>query len=86
MKHFIKTKYGISNEFIQTSTTLIFVGSEQGNGDGPILCHSRMESLSIAYAKGDHGFNFKDPTEEHKFLQWIVRYVENNSKLLTSRQ
>ena len=38
-----------------------------------------MEPLLEAYAKDNPGFSFQDPTQAHKFIQWIMGYVDDNS-------
>ena len=87
MKHYVKTKYGISDDFIQASDTLHFGGSGQGNRGGTICWYSHMKPLLIVYAKKrSQGLNFEDSTKVHQFLQWIVGYVDNNYILLTFGQ
>ena len=83
MKHYIKAKSRVSSEYFQASPTLDIGGLGQGNGGGPICWHSHMEPLLEAYTKDNPGFSFQDPTQVHKFIQWIVGYVDDNSINIT---
>ena len=42
-----------------------------------------MEPLLEAYSKDNPGFLFMDQTQVHKFLQWIMGYVDDNSLIIT---
>ena len=85
MKHFVKTKAGVSKEYFQASALLNIGGLGQGNGGGPISWHSHMEPLLQAYAQDNPGFSFTDPTSTLSFLQWIVGFVDDNSLNITFR-
>ena len=86
MKHYIKTKAGVSPAFFQASPSLNIGGLGQGNGGGPISWHCHMEPLLEAYSKDNPGFSFTDPTGMLCFLQWIVGFVDDNSLNITFRE
>ena len=77
-----KKKVGISDKFIESSSTLNLGGSGQGNRGGAIYWHSHMEPLLLVYSKENKGFSFQDPIEVFNSIQWIVGYVDDNSLLL----
>ena len=83
MKHFIRTGFGISEEYLIWDLINNPGGLGQGNGGGPTSFHSLMLPLEKAYeAETGHGVAYTNPDSSRKFFQWLISYVDDNTILV----
>ena len=83
MRHFLRTGFGFSLEFLLWSLFNNPVGLGQGNGGGPTSFHSLMVSLEKAYeSETGHWVDYTNPDPSRQFFQWLIGYVDDNTILL----
>ena len=83
MKHFIRTGFGISEEYLIWDLINNPGGLGQGNGGGPTSFHSLMLPLEKSYeAETGHGVAYTNPDSSRHSFQWSISYVDDNTILV----
>ena len=83
MKHYVKTRRGISQQCIQRSDDLLLEGNGQGNAASVPGWHGHNELLCKVYSKLIEGCRIRNPDGTIEFIQWLLSFVDDN-KMLTS--
>ena len=83
MKHYVKTKRGVSHNYIQRSETLLLEGNGQGNAGSVPGWHGHNELLCEVYSALIEGCEIQNPDRTIDFIQWLLSFVDDN-KMLTS--
>lgn len=81
----VLTGHGISEESISSTPADPLFGIGQGNGAGPAAWHSHLLIMINALQKIHPGYNVNDPTDEIRFQQHIISFVDDTSFILTAR-
>ena len=83
MKHYVKTKRGVSHNYIQRSETLALEGNGQGNAGSVPGWHGHNELLCEVYSALIEGCKIQNPDRSIEIIQWLLSFVDVN-KMLTS--
>ena len=83
MKHYVKTKRGVSHAYIQRSENLLLEGNGQGNAASGPGWHGHNELLCKVYSALIEGSTIQNPDRTIEFIQWLLSFVDDN-KMLTS--
>ena len=83
MRHYLRTGFGISEEYLQGDKTSNPGGLGQGNGGACVSWHSHMLTLEKAYERETgHSVTYNNPDNTRTFCQWLVGFVDDNSIML----
>ena len=83
IKHYIKTKRGISHKCITRSEDLLLEGNGQGNAGSVPGWHGHNELLCEVNSALIEGCKIENPDGTIEFIQWLLSFVDDN-KMLTS--
>ena len=82
MKHHVKTKKGISKEYIQQNKDTILEENGQGNAASVPGWHGHNEILNTIYKQIVGGNDIRNPDNTVAFQQWILSFVDDNKMLM----
>jgi hypothetical protein len=83
MKHYVKTKRGISSKYIKRDKKYLIEGNGQGNAASVPGWHGHNELLCRVYKKLIHGSKIKSPDNRIHFEQWLSSFIDDNKMLLS---
>jgi hypothetical protein len=83
MKHFVKTKRGVSEKFIRRDEETLLEGNGQGNAASVPGWHGHNELLCKVYKKLIHGSKIISPDQRINFEQWLASFIDDNKMLLS---
>ena len=83
MRHYLRTGFGISQEYLQGDELSNPGGLVQGNECVCVSWHSHMLTLEKAYEQEmGHRVTYNNPDNTRSFCQWLVGFVDNNLIML----
>ena len=86
MKHHVKTKMGVSKEYIERGPHLLLEGNGQGNSALVPGWHGHNELMHSVYQKLIRGCRIMNPQESIDFVQWLLSFVDDNKMLMSFEQ
>ena len=76
-RRYVKTKYGVSDEYIQSTVDEVLYGIGQGNGGGPGMWVSQLTVMFQVVQKIAVGIKFKAPTLEEVYETVGLGFVDD---------
>lgn len=83
-KYYLKTKLGISDEYVQHTTEMPWFGTGQGSGNSPMYCLLIMSTLYDIYESKAQGATFCSPDGQWKITLKILGFVDDASNRTNS--
>jgi len=83
LRHFIRTGFGISEDYLIWDCINNPGGLGQGNVSGAPEFHSMMLPLEKNYeSETGHEVAYTNPDSSKRFFQWLISYVDENTILV----